>query len=122
MNNVCIMGTITRDPQLSYLPTQTAVCELSIALNEKYKDKETVSYFDCQSYGKTAENINKYFKKGSRILLTGKLKQDRWDGKDGGKRSKVRIIVLGFDFVDRAKKEQSKPPADMGFGNEEPVF
>jgi len=77
-NKVLLMGNLTRDPQLSYLPSQTAVVEFGLATNRKYKGqdgsmKEDTCFVDCQAFGKTAENINKYCKKGNPLFVEGRL-------------------------------------------------
>ena len=104
MNKVQILGTITRDVELQYSPSGTAIAKVGIAVNKRYtsngEKKEEVSYFNCVSFGKTAENINAYFFKGSRILISGELKEDRWE-KDGQKQSRISIVIDGFDFIDK---------------------
>lgn len=104
MNKVQILGTITRDIDLQYAPSGTAIAKVGIAVNKRYtsngEKKEEVSYFNCVAFGKTGENINQYFKKGSRILISGELKEDRWE-KDGQKQSRVSILIDGFDFIDK---------------------
>ena len=104
MNKVQILGTITRDIDLQYAPSGTAIAKVGIAVNKRYtsngEKKEEVSYFNCVAFGKTGENINKYFQKGSRILISGELKEDRWE-KDGQKQSRVSILIDGFDFIDK---------------------
>ena len=104
MNKVQILGTITRDIDLQYAPSGTAIAKLGIAVNKRYtsngEKKEEVSYFNCVAFGKTGENINQYFQKGSRILISGELKEDRWE-KDGQKQSRVSILIDGFDFIDK---------------------
>ena len=83
MNKVQILGTITRDIDLQYAPSGTAIAKVGIAVNKRYtsngEKKEEVSYFNCVAFGKTGENINQYFQKGSRILISGELKEDRWE-------------------------------------------
>ena len=113
MNKVQILGTITRDVELQYSPSGTAIAKLGIAVNKRYtsngEKKEEVSYFNCVSFGKTAENINAYFFKGSRILISGELKEDRWE-KDGHKQSRVSILIDGFDFIDKNTDSQKTAP------------
>ena len=104
MNKVQILGTITRDIEINYAPSGTAIAKLGIAVNKRYtsngEKKEEVSYFNCVAFGKTGENINTYFQKGSRILISGELKEDRWE-KDGQKQSRISIVIDGFDFIDK---------------------
>lgn len=111
MNRVVLLGNMTRDCELKYAQSGTAIGSFSIAYNEKRKDQsgnyvDVSMFFDCTAFGKTAENINKFFSKGSRILLEGSLDYQSWE-KDGQKRSKVGVKVMSFDFIDR--KSDSQP-------------
>ena len=104
-NKVILMGNLTRDPEMRMTPGGLAICRFSIATNRKFKDKdgserEEVSYFDVDSFGKQAEVVAKFFTKGKPILIEGRLKQDRWDDKTTKeKRTKVLIVLEGFSFV-----------------------
>ncbi len=103
-NKVIMMGNLTRDPELSYLPSQTAVVEFSLASTHRFRgsdgqDREDTCFIDCRMYGKRAEVIQKYFSKGKPIMVEGRLTLDRWDAPDGSKRSKHRIYVENFTFV-----------------------
>lgn len=120
-NKVILVGNLTRDPQLKYLPSQTAVTEFGIATNRKWKtpsgeDRDEVMFIDCSIFGKRAEVINEFCKKGSSILIEGHLKLDSWDDKQtGAKRSKHCVIVDNFQFVGGAKKDgerQQESPID----------
>jgi len=115
------MGNLTRDPQLRYLPSQVPVADFGLAINEKYKDKEKTHFLDVTAFGKTAELINQYFKKGKPILIQGRLDHRTWDDKTTGqKRSKVQIIADSFQFVGGDKTDNgggnSKPSRDGGYG------
>ena len=112
-NKVILMGNMVRDPQLSFLPSNTAVCEFGIATSRTFKKQdgtqgEEVCFTDCQIFGKRAEVISKYFKKGEPIFVEGRLKLDQWQDKDGSKRSKLRVFVESFEFVG-SKKQDSQP-------------
>jgi single-strand DNA-binding protein len=104
-NKVILMGNLTRDPQLKYLPSQTAVVEFGMAINRKFRtpqgeDREEVCFVDCSSFGKQAEVINQYFQKGKPIFIEGRLKYDSWEDKNGGgKRSRLVVVVDRFEFV-----------------------
>ena len=102
-NKVILIGNLTRDPQLSYLPSQTPVVEFGLASNRKYKKQdgtlgEDTCFVDCQMFGKRAEVINQYLKKGDPLFVEGRLKFDSWE-KDGQKRSKLRVFVESFEFL-----------------------
>ncbi len=120
LNSVNIMGNLTRDPEMKTIPSGKSVCSLSIANNRIYsKNGERmteVSYFDVEVWGVIAENCAKYLKKGSGIIVEGRLKQDRWE-KDGKTQSRVRISANNIHFMPR--KTDGAGPArssesDMG--------
>jgi len=104
-NQVILLGNLTRDPQLKYLPSQTAVAEFGIACNRKFKtatgeDREEVTFVDCAAFGKVGEIINQYFTKGKPIFVHGRLKYDSWEDKQGGgKRSRITVVVENFQFI-----------------------
>ena len=112
LNSVNIMGNLTRDPELRYTPSGKGVCSLSIANNRVYtKNNERVtevSYFDIDVWGPTADNCVKYLKKGSGIIVEGRLKQDRWE-KDGKTQSRVRITANSVHFMPKRGDEGSAP-------------
>ncbi len=103
-SKVIIVGNITRDPELRSTPSGTQVCSFSVAVNRNYRDssgeqKENVSFFDCSAWGKSGELIAQYAKKGSGILVSGRLDQRSWEDKEGQKRSRVEIVVEDFNFI-----------------------
>jgi single-strand DNA-binding protein len=104
-NQVILMGNLTRDPQLKYLPSQTPVAEFGLACSRKFKgqngeDREDVVFVDCAAFAKTAELIQQYFTKGKPIFIQGRLKFDSWEDKQGGgKRSKLSVVVETFQFI-----------------------
>lgn len=107
LNKVMLMGNITRDPELKYMPNQTAVCDFGLAVNRTWTGqdgvkKEEVTFVDCTCFAKTAEILTKYKKKGDPLFIEGRLKLDTWEAQDGGKRSKLRVIVENFQFLNRA--------------------
>ncbi len=105
------MGNLTRDPELSYLPSNTPVVDFGIAMSHTWtKDgqkKESVCFVDCRCFGKMAETINEYFTRGRPILIEGRLDFDTWTSQDNQKRSKHRIFVERFTFV--GEKTEAKP-------------
>jgi single-strand DNA-binding protein len=103
-NKVILAGNLTRDPQLTYLPSQTAVVEFGLAINRQWKGqdgqaKQEVCFVDCRAFGKPAETINKYCKKGKPLMVEGRLTYDSWTGKDGAKKSRLRVTVETFQFL-----------------------
>ena len=104
-NKVLLMGNLTRDVELKYTPSNQAVAEVGLAVNYRYRTKEgenreEVTFVDCEAWGRTAENISKYLSKGKPIFIEGRLKLDQWQDKEGNKRSKLRVVVENFQFVD----------------------
>lgn len=95
-NRVMLMGNLTRDIELRYLPSGTAVSEFGLAVNDKRKSADgqwvdDVNFFDITLFGRTAEVASEYLSKGSPVFIEGRLRQDTWE-KDGQKRSKVKVI------------------------------
>ena len=103
-NKIILVGNLTRDPQLSYTPANTAVCKFGIATNYKWKDREgnareEVCFVDCTVFGKAGETFNQYMTKGRSVLVEGRLKLDQWTTPEGDKRSKHEVIVDNFTFL-----------------------
>ena len=118
-NKVILAGNLTRDPELRYTPKGTAVAQITLALNRKWKTetgemREEVSFIDVDAFGRQAEVIGQYLKKGRPFLVEGRLKQDTWEDKNTKqKQSKVKVILESFSFIDG-----SRP--DAGGGGEAP--
>ena len=103
-NRIILMGNLTRDPQLKYLPNNTAVCEFGMAINRAWRDREgnqreEVCFVDLAAFGRQGEVINQYMSKGRPMLVEGRPKLDTWTGQDGQKRSKHSVVVDNFQFV-----------------------
>jgi single-strand DNA-binding protein len=94
-NRVILVGNLTRDPELKYIPSGTAVSEIGLAVNDRVKKGEQwvdeTTFVDVTLWGRTAEIANEYLTKGSNVLFEGRLKLDTWE-KDGQKRSKLRVV------------------------------
>ena len=101
-NRVVLVGNLTRDVELRYTPSGTAVTEISLAVNERIKRNEQwveeAHFFDVTLWGRTAEVAGEYLSKGSSVLIEGRLKLDRWE-QDGQKRSKIQIIGEKMQMV-----------------------
>jgi single-strand DNA-binding protein len=117
-NKVILMGNLTRDPELRYTPKGTAVARLGLAVNrvwttETGEKKEEATFVDCDAYGKTAETIGHYLRKGSPILVEGRLRLHTWDDKQTNqKQSKLRVDVETFKFVGPAQNRgEGSPPS-----------
>ncbi len=100
LNSVNLIGRLVREIEMKQTASGVNVGSFSLAVNEKFKDTEHTSFFDCVVFGKQAETLSQYVQKGHRIGITGKAKQQRWNDKDTGKgRSNVEIIVQSFMFL-----------------------
>ncbi|NBT50009.1 MAG: single-stranded DNA-binding protein [Marivivens sp.] len=112
-NKVFLMGNLTRDPEMKQLPSGMAVCDIGMAVNDRVKNKQTGEYedranfVDCTAFGKTAENIVRFFTKGRPIFIEGKLRFEQWDDRESGKkRSKIKVVIDTWQFVD-SKDQQN---------------
>lgn len=99
-----ITGNLTRDPELRTTTSGSNICSFSVAVNRTYKgadgeNKEDVSYIDCVAWGKLGEVIAQYAKKGSSVLVSGRLSQRSFEGKDGVKRSRTEVVAEDFNFI-----------------------
>lgn len=104
-NKVILMGNLTRDPELRYTPKGQATTRIGMAVNRTYKtesgeSREEVTFIDVDAWGKQAELIGQYLRKGSPLFVEGRLKLDQWDDKNTGQKvSKLRVVMEGFQFV-----------------------
>lgn len=108
-----ITGNLTRDPELRTTPSGASVCGFTVAVNRTYKDvsggqREDVSFIDCSAWGKVGETIAQYAKKGTGVLVSGRLDQRSWEDKNTGqKRSRVEIVVEDFNFMGSGSSNNS---------------
>lgn len=124
MNSVCIIGNLTRDPELRHLPSGTEVAEFGIAVNSKKGDEERADFFDVTTFGKQAEVCAQYLAKGRKVAIEGRLQQDRWQTEGGENRSKVKIVAHRVDFLtprdENAGSPQYDPSTSTGGGDFQP--
>lgn len=126
LNQVTLLGNLTRDVEMKFLPSNTAVANTGLALNRKWKDaqgqtKEEVCFVDIAAFGKQAEVVNQYCHKGDLLLVVGRLKLDQWDDKNGGgKRSRLSVVVESLQLMPKkdgqgapGKPQQRQAPADQ---------
>ncbi len=96
-NTITIIGNVTRDPELRYLTSGTALAQLGVAVNRRYMQnnewQEETSFFDVVCWRDLADNVSESISKGDRIIVTGRLEQRSWETQDGDKRSKVEIVA-----------------------------
>lgn len=124
-NTITISGNLTRDPELKFLGSGTAVADLSVAVNRKDKDgNESTSFIDVTAWQTLAENVAESLTRGARVIVTGRLEQQTWEDKDGGKRSKLVLIAddvapsLKWATAAVTKVEANRQPATVGASSE----
>ena len=109
MNITILMGRLTSDPVLRYTPSNKACVRFNIAINRNYKNEsgeKITDFLSVVAWGSQAENINTYFKKGSRIALTGRLQNNNYTKEDGSKVYSTDVVIEHFSFVDYKKSEE----------------
>jgi len=113
-NKVILAGNLTRDPELRYTPKGMAIVKIGLAISRKWRSesgemKEETTFVDVDAFGKTAETIGQYLKKGRPILIEGRLRYDTWDDKaTGAKRSKLGVVMESFQFIDSGNRGDSE--------------
>ncbi len=120
-NKVILAGNLTRDPELRYLPSGSAVCNTALATNRRYKKQdgsqgEEVCFIDITFFNRTAEIANQYLKRGSKVLVEGRLKLEQWTDQTGGKRSKHSITVETMQMLDTKGSQNTQGSNEMGGG------
>jgi single-strand DNA-binding protein len=154
-NKVILIGNLTRDPELRYTPKGTAIARITVAVNRTWRSdsgeqREETSFVDVDAFGRQAETIGQYLKRGRPILVEGRLRQDSWEDKQTGqKRSKLMVHLENFQFMDAGKGREggsaeggdsisqagpsaapaqrpsrpptSRPPAEDGMGDDDDV-
>ncbi len=113
-NKVILAGRLTRDPQLSYTPSGTPVCEFGLATNHNWKDRdgnrrEETCFVEAKVFARAAEVFNQYMAKGREVLIDGRLTFDQWTTPEGEKRSRHRVIVDNFQFLGGRPSEPGAP-------------
>ncbi|MDD3481170.1 MAG: single-stranded DNA-binding protein [Patescibacteria group bacterium] len=106
LNMVFLMGNLTRDPELRYTPNGQAVANFTVATNRQWKDAEgnqqdAAEFTDIVVWGKIAETVANYLKKGRRVHVIGRLQSRSWEAQDGSKRSKTEVVATDVTFLDR---------------------
>ncbi len=117
LNKVMLIGNLTRDPELRYTQGGMALVKFGLAVNRKYRNKNTqemveeTTFVDVEGWGSSAETFNQYMAKGRPVYVEGRLKLDRWEGKDGQKQSKMMVVMENFQFLGSggAPKEAGEP-------------
>jgi single-strand DNA-binding protein len=123
LNQVTLMGNLTRDPELRQTPNGQSVCSFSLALNRSYKDqsgewKEVTDYVDVVAWGPLGERVSQYMSKGRRALVQGRLQSRSWE-QDGQKRSKVEVLANDVTFLDSRGASGEEAGSDSTADNAE---
>ena len=121
LNKVFLLGNLTRDPDLRYTPSGSAVCEFGIAVSRRFSangaEQDEVCFVDIVVWSKQAENCKQYLSKGSPALIEGRLQFDQWEDRNGGgKRSRLRVLAERVQFVGSPRRNDS-PDADNSYNN-----
>lgn len=121
-NKVILLGNLTRDVEIRAMPSGLSVGSFSVAVNERYKDREgnwqeRATFIDCEIFGARAEAMAKYLSKGSPVFLEGRLRLDQWEDKNGGgKRSKLKVVCENFEFVGGGQGGEGRGQGSGGGG------
>ncbi len=130
-NRIILVGNLTRDPELRYMPSGGAVCTTGIATNRKFKKQdgsagEEVCFVDITFFGRTAEVANQYLKRGAKVLVEGRLKLDQWTDQNGGKRSKHSVTVDNMQMLGSKdsnqggyNQSQTQAPTNTNYNNQQ---
>lgn len=116
-NKVILAGNLTRDPELRYTPKGVAIAKITLAINRTWKSetgepKEEVTFVDVNAFGRQAEVVGQYMKKGRPFLVEGRLKLDQWEDKNTHqKQSKLKVVLEGFSFIDSNRGDSAAPAA-----------
>ena len=126
-NKVILAGNLTRDPELRYTPKGMAICKFGLAINRNWTNeagekKEEATFVDVDAFGKQAEVIAQYVKKGQQFLVEGRLKLDQWDDKQTGqKRSRLGVVLEGFSFLGSGNRGEGGAPSEAPRPRSAPV-
>ena len=107
MNNINLTGRLTRDPELRYSQSGTAIANFSLAVSREYNHEET-DFIDCVAFGRTAEAVGTYMQKGSQIGVTGSLQIETFTRKDGTKGKAAKVVIKHFDFLSAKAAESPR--------------
>ena len=120
LNKVLLIGRLTRDPELRYIPSGAAVAEFGLAVNRYYNTpggerKEDTCFLEVSAWGKLGETVQNYLRKGRQVFVEGHLNYSEWQNQEGQKRSRIRVVADNIQFLDGARSDaapsQGKPAA-----------
>lgn len=124
LNKVFLIGNLTRDPELRAIPSGTKVVQIGLATNRVWKDqsgarKESTEYHNVVAFGRQAETLAQYCRKGSSLYIEGRLQTRSWDGQDGKKNYRTEIVLDSFQFGPKAGGGSNTAPAASGISDAE---
>jgi len=124
LNRILIAGRLTRAIELKRTPSDQAVATIGLAINRRYRtrdgdQREETTFIDCEAWGRTAEVMAQYLNKGSAVFIEGRLKLDQWQDQSGQKRSKLKVVIESFEFVE--SKGSAVPAGAAGARSNEPI-
>lgn len=123
MNKCILMGNLTRDPEIRYSQGEnaTAIARFSIAVNRRFarQDEDDTDFFNCVAFGKQAEFVEKYFRKGSRMLLSGRIQNNNYTNNNGEKVYSVQIVAEEIEFAERKSSSSSNDNAPSKPSNDD---
>ncbi len=124
-NKVILVGNLTRDVEIRYTPNGTAVAKVGIATNRRFKNamgemKDETMFIDLTFFGRTAEVANQYLRKGSKVLVEGRLILEQWVAQDGTKRSRHSVTVENMQMLDTRAQMQEQQMGNYGYGAPQP--
>jgi single-strand DNA-binding protein len=132
VNKVFLMGRLTRDPELRYMPKGAPVASFGVATNRVFtgsdgQRKEDATFVDIDAFGKTAELCSQYLTKGRQVFIEGRLKYRAWESQDGQKRNKLTVVAERVTFIGGRGEGQARPaagdgPAESAETKDEPKF
>jgi len=126
-NRVILAGNLTRDPELAYTASGTALCKFGMAINRTWTDRQTnekreeTCFVDCTAFGRTGENINQYMTKGRPLLVEGRLQFSQWTNQEGQKRSKLAVVAENFTFLGGPRPQEGAQPAQAAASSSAPA-
>lgn len=118
MNNVILMGRLTRDPELKYSQAGKAYCRFTVAINREF-NREEADFINCLAFGKTAETIAEWLGKGRRIALQGRIQTGSYQNSNGDTVYTTEVVADKFEFIDSSRSETSK---NQSYSNNDDVL
>ena len=126
MNVICLIGRLTREPELRYTTSNIPVCRFTIAVDRKYagEGQQKTDFINCVAWRSTAEFVSKYFDKGVRMGVTGSLQINTWENEEGKKMYSAEVLVNSIDFADGKKdvSTSAQPKVKVNKSEDEPQF